>query len=93
MATELRELVGTLNHSHQSFGDQRVVSLVTRHLADEQQRHVPQLHLLTRFDRKRGNLLRRDLRHQFGNAAGDLDAVLVELALPKQAGQHRAAQL
>ena len=66
---------------------------VTRHLAHEQQRRVTQLHLLAGLDGKRGNLLRRNLGHQFGNAAGDLDAVLVELSLPKQASQHRAAQL
>src|SRR5262249_45156252 len=34
-----------------------------------------------------------DLRHQLGDAASDLDSVLVELALPEQAGEHRTPQL
>ena len=66
---------------------------VTRHLAHEQQRRVTQLHLLARLDGKRGHLLGCDLGHEFRDAAGDLDAVLVELALPEQASQHRAPQL
>ena len=45
------------------------------------------------FHGERGHLLRRDLRDQFVDAAGDLHAVLIELALPQQAGEHRAPQL
>ena len=67
--------------------------LVTRHLAHQQQRRMTQLHLLARLDGERGHLLGRNLGHEFRDAAGDLDSVLVELALPEQASQHRAPQL
>ena len=82
-----------MDDARKRIAHEMTMCLVTRHLADEQQRRMTHLHLLTSLDRKRGNFLRRDLGHQFRNAASDLDAVLVELALPKQAGQHRAAQL
>ena len=39
-----------------------------------------------------GPLFRFDLRNQIVNAAGDLHAVFVELALPQHAGEDRAAQ-
>jgi hypothetical protein len=53
---------------------------------------MAQLHALADLDGQRGNLFRVDLRHQLMNAAGDLDAVLVKLALPQHAGEDRAAQ-
>jgi hypothetical protein len=52
---------------------------------------MTQLHPLASFDCQRRHLLGRDLGNEFGNAAGDLDPVLIKLALPKQARQHRAA--
>src|SRR5581483_6567990 len=90
---ELSELVSTLDHASERFRHRRAVRLVARHFADEQKRRVAQLHLLAGLDSKRSHLVGRNLGHQLGDAAGDLDSVLVELALPKQAGEHRAPQL
>ncbi len=90
---ELGELVGTLNDRRQRLGHQRAMRLVPRHLADQQQRRVTQLHLLARLDRQSRNLLRLDLRHQLSDAAGDSDTVLIELVLPQQAARKRAPQL
>jgi hypothetical protein len=59
---------------------------MTRHLADEEKRRVTQLHLLAGLGGKRSDLLGRDLGHQFGNATGDLDSLLVELLLSEEAG-------
>jgi len=53
---------------------------------------VAQLHALTSLDRQRCHLFGVDLRNQFVDAAGDLHAVLVELALPQHAGEDGAAQ-
>jgi len=66
---------------------------MTRHLPHQQQRRVTQLHLLARLHCKPGHFFGRDLRHQFCDASGDLHAILIELALPEQASQHRALQL
>src|SRR5579859_5784188 len=65
---------------------------VTRHLADEQERRVAQLHRLTRFEGQRSDLRRVYLRDQFADAAGDLHAVLIELALPEQTGEDAAPE-
>jgi hypothetical protein len=54
---------------------------------------MTQLHLLASLDGQRSDLLGCNLRHQLGDAASDLDSILVELALPEQAGEHRAPQL
>ncbi len=54
---------------------------------------MTQLHLCPSLNRERGHLLGCNLGNKLRDAARDLDAVLVELALPKQAGQHRAPQL
>jgi hypothetical protein len=85
---KLAQLVGALNHARQSLGHQAAMRGVARHLAHQQQRRVAQLHPLARLDGQRGNLLRRNLRNQFVDAAGDLHAVLVELALPQHAGEN-----
>ena len=69
------------------------MSLVTRHLADNQQRHVTKLHLLASLDGESGNLLRLNLGDKLRNASRDLDAILLELALPERARQHRTAKL
>src|SRR5229473_4892406 len=89
---KLGELVGTLDDTRKRLRNRRTVSLLARHLTDKQERCMTQLHLLTSLDGKRGHLLGRDLRHQFGDAARDLDSVLVELALPEQAREHRTPQ-
>src|SRR4029077_9805152 len=90
---ELAQLVGKLDDALKRVGNQTAMGLVTGHLAHQEQRCVTKLHLLARLDRERSNALGLDLGNEFRDAAGDLDAVLVELALPKQAGQHRTAQL
>ncbi|HVO81942.1 MAG TPA: hypothetical protein VMT28_14495 [Terriglobales bacterium] len=64
-----------------------------RHLADEQQWRMAQLHRLARLNRQDRDLFGRNLGNELGDASGDLDSVLVELRLPKQAGQHRAPEL
>src|SRR5579864_794366 len=90
---ELGELVGTLDHTRQRLGHQSSMRGVTRHLTHEQKRRVTQLHLLASFDGERSHILSRDLGDEFRDAARDLDSVLIELALPEQACQHRAPQL
>ena len=65
---------------------------VARHFAHQQQRRMAQLHPLAGLDGQRGHLFRGHLRHQLVNAAGDLHAVLVELALPQHAGEDGAPQ-
>src|SRR5580765_119771 len=66
---------------------------VTHHLTHEQKRRVTQLHLLARLDCQCSHLLGRDFGDELRDAARDLDSVLVELALPEQAREHRAPQL
>ena len=90
---ELGEFVGALDDASERLRNQSAMRLVASHLADKQQWHMAQLHLLARLYRQPRDLLNRNLRHEFGDAAGDLDSVLVELAFPKQASQHRAPQL
>ncbi len=65
---------------------------VARHLAHQQKRSMTQLHALASLDSKRGHLFGINLRDQLVNAAGDLHAVLIELALPQHAGEDRAPQ-
>ena len=89
---ELAQLIGTLDDARQRLGHQAAMRGVTRHLAHQQQRRVTQLHALASLDGQRGHLLGVHLRNQLMNAAGDLHAVLVELALPQHAGEDRAAQ-
>ena len=89
---ELRQLVGTLNHARQRIREESAMRRVTRHLADEEERRVAQLHRLTRFEGQRGDLRRVHLRDQFADAAGDLHAVLIELALPEQTGEDAAPE-
>jgi hypothetical protein len=67
--------------------------LMPRHLADDEQRRVTQLHHLARLDGKRGDPRRWHLRHQRLDALGDGDAVLVKLVLPQKAVHERALQL
>ena len=67
------------------------VRLLSRHLADKQKRRMTQLHFSTSLDSKRGHLFRRNLWYELSNTPGDLDSVLVELAFPEQAGEHRTA--
>src|SRR5579864_638022 len=69
------------------------MSSMTRHLTDEQKRRVTQLHLFARLDSQRRHLLRANLGNEFRDATCDLDSILVKLALPEEAGQHRAPQL
>ncbi len=88
---ELGELVGTLDDAGKCLRHEGAVRLVASHLADKQKRRVTQLHPLASFNGKRSHLLGLDLGNELGNAAGDLDSVLIKLALPKQARQHRAA--
>src|SRR5208282_6367661 len=90
---ELRDFVGTLDDLGKRLRHESAVRLVAGHLADKQKRRMTQLHTLAGFDCQSRHLLSRDLGNEFGNAAGDLDTVFVELALPKQARQHGAAQL
>jgi hypothetical protein len=54
---------------------------------------VTEPHLVARLDGQRGDTLGLDLGDEFCDAAGDLDAVLVELALPEQAGENGTTQL
>ena len=54
----------------------------TRHLAHQQKRGEAQLNVLARLNGQRGNLFGVDLWDQFMDAAGDLDAILIELSLP-----------
>jgi hypothetical protein len=63
----------------EGLGHEPAVRRVTRHLAHQKQRRVTQLHRGAGLDGERGNLLRRDLRHELADATGDGDAVLVEL--------------
>ena len=90
---ELAQLVSALNDALEGLGHQTAMGLVTSHLAHQEQRRVTELHLLTRLDGKHSHSLGLDLGNKLGNAAGDLNAVLIKLALPEQAGEHRAAQL
>ena len=53
---------------------------------------MSQVHLLACLDRERRNVLRHALRSQVGNPLADFHAVLVELRLPQEAGEHRATQ-
>ena len=66
--------------------------LVPRHLADDEQRRVPQLHHLARLEGECRDPLRVDLGHQRLDALGDGDAVLVELVLPQEAVHQRPLQ-
>ena len=50
------------------------------------------MHALARFDSERRHDRRIHLRNECGNTIRDRDAVLVELALPQEAGEDRAAQ-
>ena len=52
---------------------------------------MAELHLLARLNGKCGDALGLDLGDEFRDAARDLDTILVELALPQETGQHRAA--
>jgi hypothetical protein len=90
---KLCELVGALDNGGKRICHQMTMCLVARHLADQQQGRVTQLHPRARFDGQRRHLLTRDLGYQFSNATGDLDSVLIELRLPEQTRQHRAPQL
>src|SRR5215472_909828 len=90
---QLRHLVGTLDHPLQRVGDEGAVLLVPRHLADDEQRRMPQLHHLARLDGECRDPLGVDLRHQRLDAVGDGDAVLIELILPEEAVHQRALQL
>jgi hypothetical protein len=90
---ELGELVSTLDDAGKRLGHKGAVRLVASHLSDEKKWRMTQLHPLASFDCQRRHLLGRDLGNEFGNAAGNLDSVLIKLAFPKQARQHRAAQL
>src|ERR1700733_5582731 len=90
---KLCEFIGTLEDACERLRHRRTVRLMTRHFADDQKRRVTQLHLLARLNGKGSHLLGPNLRHSLGDASGDLDPVLVELALPKETRKHRAAQL
>jgi hypothetical protein len=89
---ELAQLVGALDDTRKRVGHQTAMRGVTRHLANEQKRSMTQLHTLAGLNGQRGDLFSLDLRNQLVDAAGDLHAVLIELAFPQQAGEDRAAQ-
>ena len=91
---EFGELIGTLDHASERLRHRRAVRFVTRHFADEQKRRVAQLHLLAGLDgKRRPPSLPRPLGTSSAMRPAISTPVLVELALPKQAGQHRAPQL
>ena len=54
---------------------------------------MTQLHTLASLDGQRSYTLCLDLRNECADAHGDFCAILVELALPQHAGEHRAPQL
>jgi hypothetical protein len=89
---ELAQLIGALDDASQSLGHQAAMRCKARHFAHQQKRSVAQLHALAGLHGQRCHLLGLDLRYKLVNAAGDLDAVLVELALPQHAGKSGAAQ-
>ena len=59
---ELGKLIGTLDDADESLGHQGAVRGVTRHLANEQERDVTQLHVGASLDGERGDLGGFDLR-------------------------------
>ena len=89
---QLARLVGALNHACDRVGDQPVALAGAREHLEQEQRHVAQVEDLARLDGERGQHLRRDPHGVGDDAVGDRLAVLVELVLPQQAGQDRAAQ-
>ena len=90
---KLRQFIGALDHARQRLRHQTAMRRVTRHLANEQQWSMTQLHLLARLNGERGNLRGFDARNQRSDAIGNGHAILVELVLPQHVGQHGAPQL
>ena len=86
-------LIGALDYAQQRLCDQLAVCCQTRHLTHQQQRRVTQLHLLAGLHGQRRDFFSGDLGHQLADASGDCDTILIKLALPQHAGQHRPAQL
>ncbi len=89
---QLGHLVGTLDHAGQRVRHQPTMRLVPRHLAQHQQRRMPQLHHLAGLDGERGRARGLDRRDQRLDAVGDGNAVLVELVLPEEAVHQRALE-
>src|SRR5262249_45308246 len=89
---ELGELVGTLDYTQQRLSHKLAVRCQTSHLTHQQQRSVTQLHVFAGLDRQRGNLLSRNLWHQFADASGDSYSIFVELVFPQHASQNGTAQ-
>jgi len=66
--------------------------MAPRQLARQEERHVTQLHLASRFHRQRGYVFGLVCAHQRRDPRGDVVALLIEDVFSEQARQYRAPQ-
>ncbi len=89
---ELGELVGPLDHPLDGVGHQRGSRARVSQDRQQHQRRVTQVEHLARLDGQGRHDRGVEIGRQRGDTVGDGLAVLVELVLPQEAGEHRAAQ-
>ena len=89
---ELAEFIGSLDHVLERFGYERACALAARELANQEERCMAELHLVTRLARESGHNFRLVLGGERGHALRDVAALLVAGVFPEQTREHGAPE-